>query len=344
MATSATPTFEGIRKAIKEGRPAPVYFLHGEEGYYTDALAKDFENLLPEEEKTFNEYIVYAPQTEMPQVIDLCRRIPMMAERQVVILKEAQAVRVDRLAKLIPYFKSPVATTVLVVCCRGVAVKNKDISAALKESGAVVLESKKVADYNIPAILGNYIRDKGLTADNKALEMLRDYIGSDLSRLYNEVDKLASLLQRGAELTPEVVERHVGISREYNSFELVDALAARDAVKAFRILAYFRSNPKAAPLVMVTTSIFNFFADLLIACYTQPRTDQAIAQALGLKNSFALRRINMGMSRYNPFQIIEIIGAIRRFDAQSKGVESRQSDQRLFLDLIYHILSAPGRL
>lgn len=323
---------------------APVYFLHGEEGYYTDALAKDFEDLLPEDEKVFNQYVVYAPQTEITQVIDLCRRIPMMAERQVVILKEAQAIRVDRLAKLASYLRAPVATTVLVVCCRGAVVKNKELTAALKEGGAVVFESKKVADYNAPALIGNYIRSKGLSADTKALEMLRDFIGSDLSRLYNEVDKLVSLLPKGAEVTPEVVERHVGVSREYNSFELVDALAGRDSAKAFRILAYFRSNPKAAPLVMVTTSIFNFFADLLTAYYTVPRTDQAISQALGLKNSFAMRRINLGMSRYNPFQIIEIISAIRRFDTQSKGVESRQGDQRLFQELIYHILSAPGNI
>ncbi|MBO4978294.1 MAG: DNA polymerase III subunit delta [Muribaculaceae bacterium] len=341
---AATPTFENLRKAIRNRELAPVYLLHGEEGYFIDALVKEFENVLSDDEKAFNQYVLYAPEVQPAQVYDLCHRIPMMSDRQMVILKEAQAVSADKLNKLHAYVSSPVASTVLVICCRGAQAKGKDLLAALRKSDAVIFESKKVTDYNAPALIGNYIKSKGLTAQQKSLEMLRDFIGTDLSRLFNEVDKLASILPEGAEVTPEVVERNIGISREFNSYELVDAIAVKNAEKCFRIAAYFRSNPKAAPLVMVTASIFNYFADLLTAHYSADRSDAGLSAALGLRNNFALRRIKSGMANYSAVKVVEIISAIRTFDARSKGVGSRQNDQQLFYDLLYHILTAPGRI
>ena len=267
----------------------------------------------------------------------------MMADRQVVILKEAQAVRADKIAKLKNYIADPVATTVLVVCSRGAALKGKELFDAAKKGGAVVFESKKIAEWNIAAYIAEYIRKKNLNADQKSVEMLRDFVGTDLSRLFNEVDKLAALLPPNATVTPEVIERNIGVSREYNSFELVDAIAARDGRRVFRILDYFRSNPKAVPLVMATASIFNLFTDLLVAYYTPDRSDAGLMAALGCKQ-FALKRIKLGMSRYNALQIVEIIGAIRDFDVKSKGVGSRQNEHELFHQLAYHILSAPGRV
>ncbi len=207
----------------------------------------------------------------------------------------------------------------------------------------MIFDSKKIADWNIAAYISEYIRKKGLNADQKAVEMLHDFVGTDLSRLFNEVDKLASLLPPNASITPEAIERNIGVSREYNSFELVDAIAARDPRRVFRILAYFKSNPKAVPLVMATASIFNFFTDLLVAYYTPDRSDAGLMAALGCK-PFALKRIKLGMSRYNALQIVEIIGAIRDFDVKSKGVGSRQNEHELFHQLAYHILSAPGRV
>lgn len=338
------PTFEGIKKAIKARNFAPVFLLHGEEGYFTDALAAEFETILSDDEKAFNQYILYAPETEPAQVIDICRRIPVMSEYQVVILKEAQAIRADKLARFAPYIADPTPSTILAICCRGAAAKGKELTAALKKGGGVAFESKKIADYNIPAYVGAYIRSKGLSADQKPLEMLRDFIGNDLSKLYNEVDKLAALLPEGAAVTPDVIERNIGISKEYNTFELVDAFAAKDAAKVFRCLAYFKANPKAVPLVLATASIFNFFSDLLIAYYVPGRTDAGITEALGLRNPFALRRIRTGLSRYTPFQLVEIISAIRQYDARSKGIGSRMNEHQLFHDLAFHILSAPGRI
>lgn len=344
MASTPTNTYESILKSLDQHHYAPVYLLHGEEGYYIDALAKRFEEVLAPDEKDFNQYILHAAETEPAQVIDLCRRIPMMAERQVVILKEAQSIRADKLNKLHTYVADPTPSTILVICCRGAAAKGKDLMAALKKSGSVVFESKKITEYNAPSLIGSYIRSKGLSAGQKALEMMCDHVGTDLSRLFNEVDKLASLLPEGAEVTPEVIERHIGISREFNTFELVDALAARDGKRVFRIIAYFRSNPKAVPLVMATASVFGFFADLIQAYYSPDRSDTGIMNELKLRNQFALRRIKLGMSRYTAVQVVEILSAIRAYDVQSKGLGSRQNEHQLFFDLMYHILSAPGRI
>lgn len=339
-----SPSFNDIKKALSEGRTAPVYLLHGEEGYFIDALAHEFENLLPPEERDFNQYVLYAPETEPERVADLCRRVPMMSERQVVILKEAQAINASKLEKLAPYVADPVQSTVFVICCRGAQAKGKELLNACKKSGAIVFEAKKIQEYNLPVFITDYLKSKGLGADPKAVEMLRDFIGPNLAKIYNELDKLASLLPPKATVTPEVVEKNIGISREYNPFELVEAFAAKDAKKVFRILAYFRSNPKAAPLVMVAANIFNFFADLLVAYYTPGGSDNAISQALKLRNTFALRRIREGMAHYNAVQIVEILSAIRRFDVQSKGIGSRQNEHQLMHDLAFRILTARGAL
>ena len=344
MASLPAPTFQGIKKALAAKDYAPVYVLHGEEGYFIDELVKEFENILPEEERDFNRYVLYAPDTEPGMVTDLCRRIPMMAEHQVVILKECQSARADKLAKLQSYVADPSPSTILVLCSRGAALKGKELMAALKKGGAVIFESKKIPEYNIAPYISDYIKSKGMSADTKSVEMLRDFIGADLGRLYSEIDKLAQLLPPRAAITPEIIERNIGISRDYNTYELTDALCSRNAVKVFRILAYIRNNPKNFPLVLVSATVFNLFADLLVAYYAGDRSDMAISQALGLKNSFALKRIKQGMASYNPYQVVEIISAIRDFDVKSKGVESRQNEHLLFHDLMYHILTASGRV
>ena len=340
----ASATFDSIRSDLSRRQYAPVYLLHGEEGYYIDALVDEFDKILGDDEKAFNQNTLYAPDVEPAAVSELCHRMPMMADRQVVILKEAQAVPAAKLNKLAAYAGSPSPTTILVICCRGAEAKAKDLIKAINSAKGVVFESKKLKDYQVPAAIAGYIKNKGLTAEQKSLEMLCEFIGNDLSRLHNEIDKLAGILGPGAAVTPEAIERNIGISKEYNTFELVDALAVKDAAKVFRIIAYFRSNPKSAPLVMVTTNVFNFFADLLVAYYSPDRGDSALMALFKLRHPLQLRRYREGMARYNPFQLIEIISAIRDFDTKSKGVGSRQNEHRLFHDLMYHILTAPGNI
>ncbi|MDE5566860.1 MAG: DNA polymerase III subunit delta [Muribaculaceae bacterium] len=336
-----TVTFDSLSRQIAAGQLAPVYLLHGEEGYYIDKLVERFENLLTEEEKEFNLHVLYAPEVEPGAVADLCMQYPMMADRQVVILKEAQAVASAKLNQLHRYVSAPASTTVLVICCRGAQAKGKELLAAVRAKG-VNFESKKLSESNAPAVIGDFIKAKGLKAEPKAMEMLRDYVGTDLSRLYNEIDKLTTALGAGATVTAEAVEQNIGMSKDYNNFELVDAIAVKDAKKVFTIAEYFKANPKNNPLVVSAATLFAFFADLLAAFYSPDKSDSGLMSELKLRSPWQLRRYRAAMQLYNPFQIIEIIAAIRRYDAMSKGVGSRQADHQLFRDLLFHIITAPG--
>lgn len=336
-------TYDSICRQLAAKQFAPVYLLHGDEGYYIDELVRRFENILSEEEREFNLHVLYVPEVEPGTVMDLCMQYPMMADRQVVILKEAQSVPADRINKLHRYVASPAETTILVICCRGAQARGKELLAAVRAKG-VNFESKKLSDYNAPAVIGAFIKAKGLKADPKALDMLIDYVGTDLSRLYNEIDKLMTALGAGATVTAEAVERNIGMSKDYNNFELVDALAVKDSGKVFRIADYFRSNPKNNPLVVSASTIFSFFADLLAAYYCADKSDNGIMAELKLRWPGQIKRYRAAMQRYNAFQVIEIIAAIRRYDAMSKGVGSRQSDHNLFHDLLFHILTAPGNI
>lgn len=339
---SSTPTYSELRRQLAAKTSlAPVYLLHGEEGYYIDELVKDFEALVPEEERDFNLYVLYAPESGVETVMDVCHRYPMMAERQVVIVKEAQAIRADQLNRLHSYVERPNPTTVLVISCRGAQAKGKELLAAVKKNG-VIFESKRLSERNILPVISDLIKEKKLSVDPKALSMLRDYIGVDLARLYNEIDKLALILGPRAMITPEAIERNIGISKDYNNFELVDAINSRNAAKAFAIAEYFRNNPKNNPTVMTVSSLFNQFSNLLIYHYTRDKSQSGYLDALGLKSPWALKGYETAARNYNVRQTIEIISAIREFDTRSKGIDSRQNEYDLLKDLIFHILTARG--
>lgn len=339
--TSTALTYPQLLRSLDAGQYAPVYLLHGEEGYFTDELVKRFETLLPEEERDFNLYTLYGPESGADAVMDVCRRFPMMAERQVVILKEAQSMRADQLNRIHHYVLHPVPTTVLVIACRGAKAKGKDLIDAVKKNG-VIFESAKISERNILPAIADLVKEKGLSVDPKALTMLRDFIGTDMARLYNEIDKLAFILGKGAMITPEAVERNVGISKDYNNYELLDAISSRNAAKAFAIVLYFASNPKSNPTVLTATVLFNHFSNLLIYHYTRDKSTSGYMDALGLKSPWALRSYEASARSYNVRQTIEIISAIREFDSRSKGIGSRQSEYALLKDLVFRILSSRG--
>lgn len=344
MANAPALTFASLKTSISRGDLAPVYLLHGEEGFFIDELVKEFEKVLPDEFKDFNQTVVYGPRIDAGEVPNLCRGLPMMSDRRVVILKEAQAMRADQLDRLAKYVSDPTPTTVFVIACRGDKAKGRKFLDAIKKSHAVVFESKKIPDYQMGTHIQAMVREAGLSIDAKALEMLKEYIGNDMSKIYNEVTKLTGILGRGAQITPEAVELHVGVSKEYNVFELIEALAVRDSVKCIRITDYFRANPKASPTVMTVAGIFGFFSDLLITYFEKDKSDAGLMRALGLKSQFQLKRFNAARQRYNAFQVIEIIRAIRRCDIQTKGRGSRQNEHQLLRELVFHILTAPGHL
>lgn len=340
--TASAPSFSDLMRQIHQGRLQPLYLLHGEEGFFIDELTKAFEAALPEGERDFNLYIFYAPEVRAETVIEACRRYPMMAERQVVIVKEAQAARADEINKLHAYVGTHNPSTTLVVCFRGEKAKGKDLLAASRKAGAVIFESKKPTGRNVDTLITNIVRSKGLNIEAKGLAMLCDYLGTDAAKIYNEIDKLAMVLGPNAMVTPESIELNIGVSKDYNDFELVDAIAARDRAKAFRILAYFRRNPKNCPAARTASNIFSYFASLLTAQFTRDKSPSSLMNALGLKWDRQLTRFTMGMRNYNAYQSIEIIAALRTFDANIKGIGSRQNEYDLLQGLLFKIFTARG--
>lgn len=339
----AADSFTELRRRIAHGDVKPVYLLHGEEGYYIDRLVEAFEEMLPEADRAFNLYQLYAPETSPDTIMEVARRYPMMADRQIVIVKEAQSVRADQLNKLHSYAARPNESTVLVISCRGAVAKGKELIDAVKKNGEI-FESKKLNDRNVGPVIQQLITSHGLTVDPKALTMLRDYIGTDVARLYNEINKLALILGKGAQVTPEVIERNIGISKDYNNFELIDAITVRDGGKAFRIVEYFRSNPKNNPTVMTVASLFNTFSNLLVYQYTRDKSPSGYMDALGFRNQWQLRPYEAASRNYSVRQTIEIISAIRDFDRKTKGVGSRMNEYDLLRDLVFHIFTAQGIL
>jgi DNA polymerase-3 subunit delta len=344
MATPSTLTFAALKKSIASGVVAPVYLLHGEEGFFTDVLVKQFEALVPEDVRDFNLFTLYAPQVDPSTVVEACQRYPMMADRQVVICKEAQSQSAAFLNALAPYAASPSPSTVLVIVCRGAQAKCAELTKKMKEGGGVVFESKKVYDSQLGAIIRDFVKEKGLNVEERALAMLQEYVGSDLSRIYNEVDKLTVVLGPGATITPESIERNIGFSKDYNNFELVHAIAVRDDAKAMKIVDYFSRNPKNNPAIVTATVLFTLFSNVLIAFYSSDRSDHGLMEQLGFRFPRQLTDVKAAMQRYKPWQVIQVIDAIRRFDAEAKGIGSRGDQYDLLRQLVFKILTCTGNV
>lgn len=337
-------TYQSIYRDISAGRVAPVYLLHGEEGYFIDAMVERFVALVPETERDFDLTILYAPELDSPRtVVNACKRYPMFSQRQVIIVKEAQSGGANFLNALAEYASKPVETSVLCICCRGQQARGAEFLKALRAGGGVNFESKKLNERNIPTFVSGFIKEKGLSVDPKALTMICDFVGTDLSRIYNEVNKLTVTLGHGAMVTPEAVERNIGISKDYNNFEFTAAIAAADAPKAMRILQYFRGNEKENPVQVLAVVLFNLFSNVLIAYYAADKSERGLMQELGLRWPGQLKDIRTAMQHYGPWQVIEIIDIIRRFDGASKGNGSRLDPYDLFTDLIIHILNPLGQ-
>lgn len=341
----ATPSlsFASISNDLAKGNLRPVYILHGPEAYFIDRLTEEFSALVPEEDRDFNLYHLYgSPQLDPADIVETCRRYPMMSDRQVVILKEAQSMRADQLDKLAHYLHSPTDTTILVVCFRGEAMKGAKFKEAAKAAGTAIFESAKIKEGAVPSALAELVKARGLKIEQSALAMLTEYVGSDLAKLYGAVDKLALVLPPNATVTPESVETNIGISKDYNTFELTNALSTRNAAKALTIVDYFSSNPKANPTPVIAATLFSHFANLLTVQMARDKSEKALMAAIGTKSAWTVKKFQEESRLYNPFQVIEIIAAIRDFDARSKGIGSRQNPYDLLRDLIFHILTAPG--
>ena len=335
-----THTFETIMKDIQARRFAPIYLLMGEESYYIDKISNYIlETVLTPDERDFNQSILFGTDTTAVQVADHCREYPMMSTHRVVVIKEAQNIR--SLEALEHYATQPTPSTILVLCYKnGTIDKRKKIVAKIEASG-IIFESKKKKDYELDSFINNYLKLRRWIIDPKASQMMANHIGADLHRLTSELDKMM-VAENEAEkrITPEMVEKKIGISKEFNVFELKTALINKDVLKANQIMNYFIKTPKSGSLYTCLPILFNFFQNLMIAYYAPNRADElSVANFLGLKSNWAAKEFILAMKNYSGVKTMQIISKIREIDAKSKGLDNpNTSAEELLKELIFFIL------
>ena len=324
MAEAKNVSFEGIMRDLEAGKFSPVYYLMGDEPYYIDKIADYIaEHALQPEERDFNQTILFGSDVNASQIADLARRYPMMAERQVVIVKEAQNIKnTDALER---YFSQPMASTILVMCHKNGKVDGRKTAyvKAIKSAG-VMYESAKLRDRDLPAFIEKYLQARQVKIDNKSVQMIAENIGADLSRLVGELDKvILSLPADNRVVTPQTVEDQIGVSKEFNGFELRDAIVRRDVYKANQIIKYFDENPKAGSIYSFLPLLFNYFQNLMIAFYApNNKSQEAVAEWLELRNAWGAKDYMTGMRNYSGMKVMGIISKIREIDAKSKGLDN----------------------
>lgn len=333
-------TYEGICQDIRSKKFAPVYVLMGDEPFFIDQITDLLlENVLDESERDFNQVMLYGADIDAVTIINAARRFPMMSKYQLIVVREAQLVR--DIEVLVNYVKKPLMSTVLVLNYKYKTLDRRKSLATATDKVGVLFESKKIPDYKMPAFITSLMQQRSIGIDGKAAQMLADFLGNNLSRLSKELDKLVLLLpENGAKrITPELVEQNVGISKEYNNFELLKAIATKDVLKANRIAQYFEKNPKNNPIQATLPVLFNYFSNLLICYYAKDRSENGLMAALGLRGAFQVKDYVLGMRSYPAMKVFNIIHDIRITDARSKGVDnSSASDAELLKELLYKIL------
>ena len=339
-------TFEDILRDVQAKDIAPVYYLMGEEDYYIDQLSDAIvEAVLSKDERDFNLDIVYGAETDIDKVIELAHAYPMMAERRVVLVREAQAMR--SLEGLDSYLSHLTPTTVLVFCHKHGKLDMRKAAAKTMQQIGVVFESKRLYDNQLPPFISRYFRQHDVDVEPQAIQMLAGHVGADLSRLTTEMDKLLLALPEGGRVVDaSLVEEQTGMSKDFNDFELMAALAQRNIFRANQIVKYYQGNPRSFFIGRTLTNLFTFFSDVMLAYYTPKKndgrpdaSDAGIAAWLG-KSEWKVRQ-DVGPARrnYSGVKVMQILGEIRKTDAQSKGVGGcRTPHEELLQDLIFFIL------
>ncbi len=334
----ATPTYESLMSDLKARHFLPVYYLMGDESYYIDKISNWIaENVLQPEERDFNQTVLFGSDVTSSQIVDAAKRYPMMSEYQVLIVKEAQLVKnVEPLEK---YFKSPLSSTILVMCHKNGTIdgRKREFIKAIQQAG-VLFESKKLRDRDLPAFIERYLKAREASIDPKSTQIIAESVGADLSRLTGELDKvLLSLPADKRMVTPQVVEDQIGVSKDFNGFELRDAIVNRNIFKANQIIKYFDENPKAGSIYSFLPLVFNYFQNLMISYYCpQKGSQEALAQWLDMKSPWGARDYMTGMKNYSAMKVMQIISKIREIDAKSKGLDNpNTSPGELMKELIF---------
>lgn len=341
MADAKTATFESIMRDLKARKFMPVYYLMGDESYYIDRISDYIaDNALPPEERDFNQTVMFGSDVTAAQVADAAKRYPMMSEYQVLIVKEAQNLKnIDALEF---YIKSPLRSTILVLCHKnGFIDKRKKALVAAIEKNGVLFESKKLRERDLPVFIEKYLLARGVSIDPKSQQMIADSIGADLSRLTGELEKLVlALPENDRRVTPQIVEDQVGVSKDFNAFELRDAIINRNVLKANTIVKYFNENPKAGSIYALLPMLFNYFQNLMIAYYCPQKDNlEAVAKWLDLRSPWAAKDYIAGMKNFSGVKVLQIISQIRIADAKSKGLDNPNTPPgELMRELLFFIL------
>jgi len=322
-------TLEKILAELKKQQFKPVYWLEGEEEFFIDQVIEYAEkNILSESEASFNLTIFYGRDTSWPDLFNACRKYPMFSDKQVVILKEAQAMK--DVEKLENYVEKPLSSTLLFVAYKGKKVDGRTKLAKLLKDKAVLLTSKKLYDNELPEWTADLIKTKGFTITNKALFLLIDHIGNDLSRLDNEVNKLILNLDKRKNITEDDVEMFVGISKEFNVFELQQAIANKDLYKAIRIIQYFESNPKAAPIQLVFPSLYNYFSKVQMIYSVPSRDEKTVATAIGV-NAYFVRDYLQTAMKFSSQEIERVLLLLHQYNLKGIGVNDAGTTDAMLL-------------
>ena len=317
-------TYESVMHDLQQRKFRPVYYLMGDEPYYIDKISDWIaENVLQPEERDFNQTVLFGSDVNASQIVDAAKRYPMMSEYQVLIVKEAQNVKnVEALEK---YMKAPMPSTILVMCHKNGTIdgRKREYVKAIQQAG-ILFESKKLRERDLPGFIERYLKAQEASIDTKSTQMIAEAIGADLSRLTGELDKvLLSLPEQDRRVTPQVVEDQIGVSKDYNAFELRDAIVNRNIEKANRIIKYFDENPKAGGLYALLPMVFNYFQNLMLAFYCpQKGSQEALAKWLDMKSPWGARDYLTGMQNYSGMKVMQIISKIREIDAKSKGLDN----------------------
>jgi len=324
---------------INSGNIKPIYFLMGEEPYYIDKLSDYIEqNVLAEEEKGFNQTVLYGRDVTIEDIIATAKRYPMMAERQVVIVKEAQDLT-RTIDKLESYVENPMLSSVLVFCYKYKTLDKRKKMTKLIDKVGVVYESKKLYDNQVGDWIKRVLSGKNYSIEPKANAMLVEFLGTDLSKINNELEKLQIILPKGSTITPKHIEENIGFSKDFNNFELLNALGSRNQLKAFQIVQYFSDNQKANPLVVTTSTVFGFFIKILKYHGLKDRNPKNVASVLGVSPYF-LKDYDLALKNYPMKKVSQIVTALREIDVKSKGVGANALSQSdLFREMLYKIFN-----
>jgi len=344
-------TIEQIFNDLKKKIYHPVYFLQGEEPFYIDQISDYIEqHVLSESEKEFNQTIVYGREIDILTLISYARRYPMMSNYQVIIVKEAQDMKSlfskekedskkkDEKDPFIEYLLNPTPTTLLVFCYKYNKIDKRTKAAKILDKSSVLFETKKIYDDKLPAWIGAYAQGIDMKINPKALQILAENLGNDLSKIANELGKLKLNLKPGQEVTPEIVEENIGVSKDFNIFELQKALGTRNSLKAFRIVNYFASNPKNNLMIMNIPQLYTYFLKILTYHKLEDRSTNNASSVLGI-NPYFLSDYTKAAKEYSAELCIRNIGLIREYDLRSKGVNNFSTGEgELMKELVYKML------